>query len=370
MKTIVVSAVNLRKGGTLTILKNCLEYLSPLAKSGEYRVVALVHKKELAYYDGIEYIEIPWALKSWLLRLWCEYVTMYGISKKLTPVYLWFSLHDTTPNVVAERRAVYCHNPFPFYKWNWKGLLMNYRIVCFAWFSKYIYRVNIHKNHTVVVQQNWIREEFMDAFKLNRDKVIVSLPSCVKPEITPHRENDGIFRFLYASFGDIHKNFETLCEATRLLQERVGTGVFKVLLTIGKDDCRYTQWLYDKWGAVESIEFAGFLDKARLMEYYSSAGCLVFPSKVETWGLPISEFMSTGKPMLLADLPYAHETSAGSRLTAFFNPESPEDLMEKMLQLLIGDKSFLKPVEKKKIAEPLAEDWKTLFERLLGEKNK
>ena len=43
MKTIVVSAVNIRKGGTLTILRNCLEYLSGLAQSGNYRVVALVH---------------------------------------------------------------------------------------------------------------------------------------------------------------------------------------------------------------------------------------------------------------------------------------------------------------------------------------
>ena len=140
MKTIVVSAVNIRKGGTLTILRNCLEYLSGLAQSGNYRVVALVHKKDLACYPGIEYIELPWTIKNWVLRLWCEYVTMYGISKQLSPVYLWLSLHDTTPNVKAERRAVYCHNPFSFYPWKWKDLFLNYHIVCFAWFTKYIYR--------------------------------------------------------------------------------------------------------------------------------------------------------------------------------------------------------------------------------------
>ena len=56
MKTIVISAVNLRKGGTLTILRNCLEYLSTLAQTGEYRIVALVHRKELALYPVIVYI--------------------------------------------------------------------------------------------------------------------------------------------------------------------------------------------------------------------------------------------------------------------------------------------------------------------------
>ena len=131
---------------------------------------------------------------------------------------------------------------------------------------------------------------------------------------------------------------------------------------------KYSQWLKQKWGDVESIVFHGLMDRTTLYNYYQSVDCLTFPSRIETWGLPISEFMSTGKPMLLADLPYAHETSAGSRLTAFFNSESPEDLMEKMLQLVKGDRSFLKPVETKTIAEPLAEDWKALFERLLGEK--
>ena len=47
-KTIVVSAVSLRKGGTLTILRDCLCYLSTLAVDGHYRIIALVHKRELA----------------------------------------------------------------------------------------------------------------------------------------------------------------------------------------------------------------------------------------------------------------------------------------------------------------------------------
>lgn len=107
-KTIVVSAVSLRKGGTLTILQDCLCYLSALAADGNYRVIALVHKRELADYPHIEYIEMPDVIKGWGRRLWCEYVTMYKLSQKIMPVYLWLSLHDATPRVVAERRVVYC----------------------------------------------------------------------------------------------------------------------------------------------------------------------------------------------------------------------------------------------------------------------
>ena len=103
MKQIVISAVNLRKGGTLTILRQCLAFLSEWAPSKGYEVIALVHQRELADYPNIRYIEIPWAIEGWGKRLWCEYVTMGRIARELGPIDLWLSLHDTTPRVKARR---------------------------------------------------------------------------------------------------------------------------------------------------------------------------------------------------------------------------------------------------------------------------
>lgn len=364
MKTIVISAVNLRKGGTLTILRDCLEHLSKLTQTGQYKVVALVHKKELAYYPGIEYIELPWTLCSWVLRLWCEYVSMYRISKKLSPVYLWLSLHDTTPNVQAERRAVYCHNPFPFYRWKWKELFLNYRIVCLAWFSKYIYQINIHKNYRILVQQQWIRKQFTDIFHLPGERIIVTKPAV--PSVKQANETySPTYSFLFPSYGDIHKNFELLCQAAALLEKETGEGKFKVTLTITGTENKYTKWLYHKWGKVKSLDFAGFMSRSELFTAYEKSDCLVFPSKVETWGLPISEFAQFGKPMLLADLPYAHETAMGSKETAFFNVRKAGELKEQMKRLLLNDKTFLATVSEQEIAEPVTYTWVELFNKLL-----
>ena len=77
MKHLVISAVNIRKGGTLTVLRDCLRYLSGRS---ELRVTALVHKRDLCDFPGIDYIEIPWSIDGWGKRLKCEYVTMKGIS--------------------------------------------------------------------------------------------------------------------------------------------------------------------------------------------------------------------------------------------------------------------------------------------------
>ena len=73
---------------------------------------------------------------------------------------------------------------------------------------------------------------------------------------------------------------------------------------------RCSRWIRKHWGDVSSIDFHGLMPKEKLFGYYQAASCFVFPSRVETWGLPITEYMLlNGGRMLLADLPYAHETS-------------------------------------------------------------
>ena len=376
MKTIVVSAVNLRKGGTLTILNDCLRAFSQWNSRDENRVVAVVHKKELALYDHIEYVEIPWSIRSWFHRLWCEYMTMHKLSKQLGDVYLWLSLHDTTPRVRAERQAVYCHNSYPFFRWHWRHLLLNYRIVCFALFTKLIYRINIHRNRYLIVQQEWFRKEMHRMFGIDRDKIIVARPRGMEAanssKATGRRVSGNLFTlhsslksFLYPAFPDVHKNLECLCEAARLLEQEVGTGRFEVVLTTNKDSNKYSKWISKRWGDVQSLRFSGFLDKKELEKEYAKARCLVFPSKVETWGLPISEFASTGKPMLLADLPYAHETAAGSQCVAFFNPEDAAELKDKMLQVLEDDYRDFHPVAEQEYEKPYTDNWQQTIETLI-----
>lgn len=363
-RTIVISAVNLRKGGTLSILQECLSAMSELAKRHEWRVVALVHRKELAFYEGIEYIEIPWSVRSWAHRLWCEYVTMHGISRRLSHIDLWLSLHDTTPRVVADNQIVYCHNSYPFFKWHWRHLWQNYKIVCFALFTRWFYRINLHRNRLIVVQQEWFREAFAKMFHLPFDKIVVFPPGRTWPKIPARTSSDGIYRFIYPAFPDVHKNFECLCEAARLLEQEVGQGCFEVLLTTSPSFNRYSKWLHRRWGNVSSLHFGGFLGREQLLNSYAQADCLVFPSHVETWGLPISEFAATERPMLLADLAYAHESAAGCSEVAFFDPDKPVQLKQLMLALLRGDKSNLAPVKREKLAPPTAANWKELIEQI------
>lgn len=366
MQTIVISAVNLRKGGTLTILRQCLEYLSSVAVEKRWRIVALVHKQELASYPNIEYIEMPHSIRSWVARLRCEHTEMKQATAHLGKIDLWLSLHDTTPTIEARKRAVYCHNSFPFLKWKWRHLLQNWGLVAFAMLTKHIiYRPNIHKNDFLIVQQEWFRKAMSKMFSFPKERIIVSLPITHHQAILPKEIPTSKYHFLFAAYHDINKNFECLCEATRLLEQEIGDNKFEVTLTIGREDSKYAKWLAKKWGNLSSLHFAGYQTKDKLYQLYQQADSLVFPSLVETWGLPISEFAVSGKPMLLADLPYAHETAAGYPKVAFFNPEKPEQLKSQMKALIQGNDTVLSPASEVEIKEPLVHSWAEIFELLL-----
>lgn len=367
MRTIVISAVNIRKGGTLTILRSCLKYLSMSYKEQGYRVVALVHKREVADYPGIEYIEFPNTIKSWFSRLWCEYVTMKRVSEQLAPVTLWLSLHDTTPNVKSEIQAVYCQTSFPFLKSKWQDLLFDYKIVLFSLLTRFAYKINVKRNKYLIVQAGWLRDGLSKMLSVNKEKIIVYPPAFDENVFACSQEN-GVKekQFLYAATPDCHKNFELLCEAAELLEQEIGEGKFSVTLTISGSENRYAKWLYKRWGHVKSVDFRGFMDRNTLFEWYGKVDCLVFPSRVETWGLPITEFSATRKPMLLSDLPYAYETASGCENVVFFNSQDVYDLKEKMKQFVLGDLSGFRAVSKKGLEQPVANNWEELFEILLS----
>lgn len=365
LKIIVVSAVGLRQGGTLTILQECLNFLSSLTKERNLRIIAIVHNRKLVDFEGIEYIEYPNVIKSWWYRLWCEYVTMHKISRRLPEIDLWFSLHDTTPNVYAKRQAVYCQTSFPFYRCSWRDFVFNYKIALFSLFTRYAYRINVHRNRYLVVQQQWLRDGLSKMLGVDRKKFVVAPPQLRDVVIKAGHTENGCFTFLYAAAPDCHKNFEVICRAAALLEKEVGKDCFKVALTLSGTENRYAHWLYKKWRAVYSIDFVGYMNKERLYGFYSVANCLIHASKIETWGLPISEFGNTGKPMIVPDLPYAHSTAAGFPYVAFFNPRNALELKDLMRDLLCGDYGHFLPQPYQELQKPYAHSWRELFDLLL-----
>lgn len=314
-KKLVISAVNLSEGGPLTALKDCLRSCHDVLKDN-WEIIALVHKKDLFNDINISFIEFPKAKKSWFIRLYYEWIKFKDLSETLKPD-IWFSFHDITPNVLAKKRVVYCHNPSPFFKLSLKDFFYEPKLYIFNKFYDYIYRINIKKNNLVVVQQNWIKREFEQRYQPN--KIIVSHPIVPYQYFKRVRKMNHKINFFYPALPRVFKNIELACQAVLILNDRY-KDMFNLYLTLDGSENRYASSIYKKYCLLSNIKFVGRLSKEEMANYYSLMDYLIFPSRMETWGLPISEAKNYNLPILLSDLPFAHETIGSYEKVKFFNP--------------------------------------------------
>ena len=352
----------MREVGALSIFRDAMASL--VGEYGDkYEIVALVNRRDLFDIEGVTYFEYPRIMHSYLARVRFEYWSARKISTRLKP-WLWLSMHDFTPNVSAEVRAVYCHNASPFYRPTISEFFLDRRFGLFTLFYRFLYGINIHANDYVIVQQNWMREGFKRMYGVRN--VIVAHPEAKRANAATRFEEKAAnrpYRFIYPMFPRTYKNPEVCLQAARILEQR-GFVAFELWLTFDGLVNRYAAHVAKEFADVQSVRWLGLLPRERVFELYSEADCMLFASRLETWGLPLSEFQSFGKPILVANLPYAHETAAGYKKVCFFDPSDADqlaDLMEKAAKR----SSIFGEVPEARTEEPYAKNWSELWGLLL-----
>jgi glycosyltransferase involved in cell wall biosynthesis len=138
----------------------------------------------------------------------------------------------------------------------------------------------------------------------------------------------------------------------------------ELTLTFAGDESRYARRIHRRSRDLPQIRYAGFLSQEELGREYERADALVFPSRLETWGLPLSEFRRYGKPILAADLPYARETLGGYSQSAFFDPADPAALA-RLLRTLYEGGSLPYETPPVSTVPPFAANWDELMALLL-----
>jgi glycosyltransferase involved in cell wall biosynthesis len=326
------------EGGIFTILHNALQELSKHIENKEVEVIALVHDASKFEFSNITIIEIPLSKKSWWLRLYYEYFYFQKLSKQLQPD-IWFSLHDTTPNVMAKKQFVYCHHPTTLFQPTWKDWKFNYKIGVFSIFYDFLFKLNLTKNHTVFVQQHWIKNIFEKRFNIKNIKV--AIPEYVE-EITNEKYNFEAkkIHFFYPSFPRSYKNHEVILEAIKLLPKNISEQVQFHFTTIKGNKEKYAQFLFKTYNNLENVCFYGKVNRKQLLSMYCAMDCLLFPSKIETWGLPISEAKAYKKPMFLANLPYAKEACGNYEKVTFFDENNAYDLVKLITEFVEEKHTF------------------------------
>ena len=331
-RRIVVSAINIIDGGALTVLHDAIRSFDHIAKKDD-QITFLVSSPAVhrnIKTSSLDFLYFPKSKKSWLFRLFFEYIYFffYSIAKKPDA---WLSLHDTSPNVISKRRYVYCHNASMFYKLPTKYIRLDFKQFVFSALYKYVYLINIKKNHMVITQQSWMADEFSTIFGI--DNLLIAEPDTknakIPASLTTTEARNLNLNLFYPAYPRIFKNHEIIFKSARKLNDIAYT------LTITGQENRYTRYI-SRDGVPENIKLMGVLPRERVFEIYASCDALIFPSLLETGGLPLTEFKSFKKPIIAADLPYAHETLGAYEMIYWFNPYSVDSLISAIDRLKNG----------------------------------
>lgn len=151
-----------------------------------------------------------------------------------------------------------------------------------------------------------------------------------------------------------NKNFKALVDATTHL----GDQDFEIVIAGGTDLKVFNKIDINN----ESIKQVGYITDEELKALYMNAGCFVFPSIYEGFGLPPLEAMSTGCPVLVSNMGPMPEVSGEAAI--YFNPYNSSELAEK-IKYVMNDDSVKQDLKEKGLEQARKFSWQTAANQLI-----
>ena len=132
-----------------------------------------------------------------------------------------------------------------------------------------------------------------------------------------------------------HKGVEHFVEAARYVPDAW------FLVAGGGSSLDAMKRLALSMGVADRVRFLGRISDDRLPEVYAACDVFVLPSvsRLEAFGIVALEAMSTGKPVIVADIPGVREIIEDGRDGLLTDPVNPRDLAEKIRRLLSEPKA-------------------------------
>ena len=188
--------------------------------------------------------------------------------------------------------------------------------------QRFLFNINKRFIGKIIVQSNVVKNGLIKSYSINADRIIVqphpiSLKNQQLPvKINPHDK----LKLFYPASNYEHKNHKLIIELDN--NYHLNDLASEILITIPEPPNL-------RKGSI--IKALGTISHQECFEYYATTNGLLFPSLMESYGLPLIEAMYAGLPIIAPKLEYA-EWICGSE-AMYFDPNNVESLYEAM-QLL------------------------------------
>lgn len=265
----------------------------------------VVSTPELTENEHVRVLRFPWVKRSWLHRLFFDFFYAPGLIGKYH-IDKVFSLQNILMPRAGVPQELYLQQCLPFVPqrfsfWQNKRLWVTQHLL-----GPWILR-SVRRAVKVVVQTEWIKQACMEKCQAAGDKFQIEPPGVEQKMIRQYRSSDESLRtFFYPALPQIYKDHAAILKACALLAQK-GIMDYRVLFTFKGDENPLAVRLKKEAEAQHlPIEFCGRLPKKRVFELYAES-TLLFPSFLETFGMPLLEARQSQSPVLAADTPFARE---------------------------------------------------------------
>jgi glycosyltransferase involved in cell wall biosynthesis len=293
---IMVFDVPAESGGALSVLH---EFYNEFKLDQENEYIFVLSLPELKETSNIKVLRFPWIKKSWVHRLYFDHfvapklVKEYKVDKVL-------SLQNITIPHIKVYQSVFVHNALPFTEY--KFSFIENRLL---WIYQKIIGKNIMKSikkaDHVIVQTNWMKKKCVEQLRVIPEKIQVQPPKIdIEVKKTFKKTKESMTTFFYPASGVLFKNHKVVVDACLNLKEE-GITDYKVIFTLKGNENEHILNLYNIVYKNElPIEFIGSITREEVFDFYTKS-TLIFPSYIETVGLPLIEAMAHKTPILISE---------------------------------------------------------------------
>lgn len=369
MKAILVNSTFATKGGAKTILD---QFINNADKYYRGQLPILIFAPKIFRSGPQNNIIIENVnFKSWAKRLYWETfgIHIWLYKEHINPV-LYISLQNNglfyKKNLKNIKQIIYFHQSIPFesnISWN-----LFRKSEFKMWIYRYVYllfvRLSVRRKKDIfIVQTKWIKNEMMKHILFKDFKILTYKPDLplYRYELSDFNKPKDKYILFFPAFDYKYKNHILLLDLVKVIKASKSKLCNKIKFVITLDNQSRLFSIVKENSFEEYFDFVGSLTSNEIYQMYYQADVLIFPSLLETFGLPLLEAAQTGLPILSIDKAYSREVLDGYEGVIFADESNIEDWVKKLENMLNIRKRYENFIPRYKCS------WKDFFDLVQNE---
>lgn len=339
---ILVNDIAASKGGALEILRQVYRYAENHSEEDEW--IFFVGGDYLKEKANIKIVSFPEVKNSRFNKLLFDLWKGKHIIEKYEPDVV-VSLQNIVTFGLRIPQFVYIHQSIPYQDTKKFSFFKNTerKYAVYQYVIGSLINLSARMSDGIIVQTEWMKDAVSKKAHVNKEKIEVCFPDVDLidlKESSTYKKHD----FFYPTSIAIYKNNDVIVKACNILNSK-GINNFKVYLTLPPNTINQ-----------RNAVCIGYIPKERVYQYYQETN-LLFPSYIETIGLPLIESKSAGGVILAANCPYAENVLFNYNRAFFFDPFNAKDLADLMERVMLEDT----PIYEGNIERKKDSDWGKAF---------